>query len=405
MVGLAWIVPMALSVLRIKKVPAVIVEIIVGYFAGRFFLLNISAESLNILEFLALTGFIFLMFLTGLEIDMDQVAGSFPTKRIKYSRLIRNPLIIAMVYFFITILLSFAGATGLSYIVDIRNTWYFSLIMITTSVGIILPVIKARGEVSGSYGQMIIIMAAVADILSIILFTFTAFILKNGFRIEITFILILFALFYLLYLLGNRFRNSTLLKKITFQLSHAASQLSIRGTMFLLLIFVVISQYISPEVILLGAFLSGILLSIFLHKERSLLLVKLDGMGYGFFIPIFFIMVGVKFDPAALKEFELTLIPFLVILLIILFLVKVIPSLLLTKQFGSRKALSAGFLLSSRLSLIIAAAAIGLELGVISPGVNAGFIIMAVSTCLLGPVLYNSINSQERQPVDRTIIV
>ncbi len=205
--------------------------------------------------------------------------------------------------------------------------------------------------------------------------------------------------------MGSRFRDWSLLKKITFQLSHAASQISIRGTMLLLLIFVVLSQYISPEVILLGAFLSGILLSLFLHKERSILLVKLDGMGYGFFIPIFFIMVGVKFDPSALKEFEVTLIPFLIILFAILIFVKFIPSLLLIRRFGSRKAFSAGFLLSSRLSLIIAASAIGLELGVITPGINASFIIMAVSTCFLGPLLYNSINRQDKQPVDRTIIV
>ncbi|HUX58254.1 MAG TPA: cation:proton antiporter [Bacteroidales bacterium] len=403
-VALAWIVPMALSVLRIKKVPTVIVEIILGYFAGRFILVSMSPESINILEFLGLTGFIFLMFLTGLEIDMDQVAGSFPRKRINYSRLIRNPLVIAIGFFFFTIILSYAGASALSYMVDIKNSWYFSLIMVTTSVGIILPVIKTRGEVTSAYGQMLIIIAAVADILSIILFTFTAFILKNGFRIEITYIIFLFAFFYLFYRMGIYFRNSVL-KKISFQLSHAASQLSIRGTMLLLLIFVVISQYISPEVILLGAFLSGILLSLFLHKERSLLLVKLDGMGYGFFIPIFFIMVGVKFDPSALKEFEFTLIPFLIILLLLFILIKVIPSMLLVKQFGSRKALSAGFLLSSRLSLIIAASAIGLELGVISPGLNASFIIMAVATCFLGPVLYNFINHQARQPADRTIIV
>jgi len=323
----------------------------------------------------------------------------------KLSRLRSNPLATAILYFTFTIILSYAGARGLSYMVYIENSWYFSLIMVTTSVGIILPVLKNRGEITGSFGQMMIIAAAVADILSITLFTFTAFILKNGFRIEILFILFLFGFFYLSYWLGNRFRRLDFLKVISFQLSHAASQISIRGTVMLLLIFVVISQLISPEVILLGAFLSGILLSLFLHKERSLLLVKLDGMGYGFFIPIFFIMVGVKFDPAALKEFELTLIPFLIVLLLLLFAIKVIPSILWKRQFGLRKSLSGGFLLSSRLSLIIAASAIGLELGVISPGINSSFIIMAVATCLSGPVLYNLINRGDRQPVDRTIIV
>jgi Kef-type K+ transport system membrane component KefB/Trk K+ transport system NAD-binding subunit len=404
-VGLAWIIPMTLSVLRIKKVPSVIVEILMGYLAGRFILLHIDSESTKILEFLALSGFIFLMFLTGLEIDMDQVTMSFPRKRIKFSSVYKNPLILALVYFTITIILSFLGSEVISLIVDINNKWYFSLIMVTTSVGIILPVLKNQGEATGAFGQILIITAAVADILSIILFTFTAYILTNGFRLEITYILLLFALFYLSYRLGNRFRNLSMLRKITFQLSHAASQLSIRGTIFLLLIFVVISQYISPEVILLGAFLTGILISLFQHKERSLLLVKLDGMGYGFFIPIFFIMVGVKFDPSSLKEFELTLIPFLIILLLLMFAIKIIPSFLFIKHFGKRKALSAGFLLSSRLSLIIAASAIGLELGVITPGINASFVIMAISTCFLGPVFYNLINRNTKQPANQTIIV
>jgi Kef-type K+ transport system membrane component KefB/Trk K+ transport system NAD-binding subunit len=403
--GLAWIIPMALSVFRIKRIPTVVVEIFMGYIAGRSLLNNISPESLNILEFLGLTGFIFLMFLSGLEIDMDQVRYSFPRKRVSFRRFIDNPLVFAILSFCLTIILAFAGAKALSYMVDIKNDWYFALIMGTTSVGIILPVLKNRGEASGAFGQTIIISAAVADIFSIILFTFTAYIIKYGFRIEITFLLLLFFFFYLFYLLGNRFRNLSFLKKISFQLSHAASQLSIRGTILLLLIFVVISQYISPEVILLGAFLSGVLLSLFLHKGRSLLIVKLDGLGYGFFIPIFFIMVGVKFDPSALKEFSYTLIPFLIILLLLLIAIKLIPSSLLIRQFGRRKALSAGFLLSSRLSLIIAASAIGLELGVISPGINASFIIMAIATCFLGPVLYNITNRKDGQPAGTTIIV
>lgn len=403
--GLAWLIPMLLSLFRIKKLPSVIVEIFLGYFAGRLFLLDIKPESLQILEFLALTGFIFLMFLSGLEIDMDQVIHSFPKKKLNYHILRKNPLILAVVAFSVTLLLSYAGAKGLSSMVEIKNPWYFALIMGTTSVGIIMPVLKNNGETSGSYGQSMIISAAVADIFSIILFTFTAFIIKSGFRFEIVHILFLFFFLYLLYRLGNRFKNLPFLNKISFQVSHAASQLSVRGTIVLILIFIVISQYISTEVILLGAFLSGILMSLFLHKGRSLLIIKLDGLGYGFFIPVFFIMVGVKFDPASLKEFEMTLVPFLLILLISLFAVKVIPSFILTGQYGARRSLSAGFLLSSRLSLIIAASAIGLELGAISPGINASFVIMAVVTCFLGPVLYNLTRPKSRLARGTTIIV
>jgi Kef-type K+ transport system membrane component KefB len=403
--AVAWIVPMLISLARLKKVPSVVLEIVFGYFAGRYILTGADEISIKILEFLALTGFIFLMFLSGLEINMDHIVGSFPRRKLNRSIIQRNPLLMATIYFIFCLAISYAGSAGVSSLVGISNRWYFALIMVTTSVGIILPVLKNRGETGGRYGQMIVTSAAVADIFSIVLFTFTAYILKNGFRVEILFIFLIFALFYLMYRVGNRFRNLRLLKKISFQFSHAASQLSIRGTALLVIVFVVVSQFISSEVILLGAFLSGILLSAFLHRERSLLMVKLDGMGYGFFIPIFFIMVGVKFEPAALREFESSLIPILIIILVLMYAIKVLPSLIWAKQFGLKKALSGGILLSTRLSLIIAAAAIGLELGVISPGINAVFIIMAVISCILSPILYNLLNNKIETPAERTVIV
>ncbi|MBC8489028.1 MAG: cation:proton antiporter [Bacteroidetes bacterium] len=403
--ALAWLIPMTLSLARLKKVPSVIVEIILGYFIGRYLLGSPEQESYRILEFLALTGFIFLMFMSGLEINVDQIIASFPRKKLTYSRFLKNPLLIGITFFIITLILSYFGAVLLSSLVNFKNHWYFALIMVTTSVGIILPVLKNRGEISGRFGQMMIIAAAVADIFSIILFTFTAFIIKSGFKIEIVLIFALFAIFFIFYRLGNRFVKVHLFKKIGFQLSHAASQLSIRGSMLLILIFVVLSQYIGEEVILLGAFLSGLLLSVFLHKERSLLMVKLDGMGFGFFIPVFFIMVGAKFDPAALLEFDKSLVLFLVLLLITLFAVKIIPAFLWSRLFGYKKAVAGGFLMASRLSLIIAASAIGLELGIISPGINSCFIIMAVVTCLLSPVFYNYLNPGDVFTGDKTIII
>ena len=72
-----------------------------------------------------------------------------------------------LTYFFITLVLAFAGAYALSLLVDLPNVWYFALIMITTSVGIIFPVLKSRGETSGHFGQMMIIAAAIADTIGV----------------------------------------------------------------------------------------------------------------------------------------------------------------------------------------------------------------------------------------------
>ena len=388
-VAIAWLTPVMLSLLKLKKIPVVIIEILLGFVAGKYLFGNISHESFLTLEFLALTGFIFLMFLGGLEIDMDQILASLPRRRITASRFLKNPLLVGTTQFMLAIVLSYVASFLLGQIVHIPNIWYFSLIMVTTSVAIVLPVLKDRGEIGNRFGQMIIIAAAVADILSIILFTFTAFIVKNGFHLKLLYILALFILFFLLYNLMNRVKNVPIFKKLSYQLSQAASQIRVRGAILIIMVFVVISQYIGKEVILLGAFLSGLAMSTLLHRERSLMLVKLDGIGFGFFIPFFFIMVGITFDPSALKEFDQSLTGFLILLLVSLYAIKVVPGFLWQRLFGFKKAISGGFLMSSRLSLIIAASAIGLELGVITPGINASIIIMAVVTCFVSPVIYN----------------
>ena len=403
--AIAWATPILLSLLKLKKIPIVIFEIIFGFLAGKFLLGDLSGESFIILDFLALYGFLFLMFLGGLEIDVDQIMASLPRRKLTRARFLKNPLLVGLTQFVLAILLSYLAAFSLSQIIDIPNIWYFSLIMVTTSVAIVLPVLKNRGEIGSRFGQMLIIAAAVADILSIILFTFTAFIIKSGFHYKLLYILALFALFFIFYKMFSRWKGIPIFKKLSYQLSQAASQIRIRGAILIIMIFVVSSQYIGKEVVLLGAFLSGLVLSSMLHRERSLMLVKLDGMGFGFFIPFFFIMVGVKFDPGALAEFDESLIGFLILLLVSLFAIKVIPAFLWQRLFGAKKALAGGFLISSRLSLIIAASAIGLELGVITPGINASVIIMAVITCFASPVIYNWMSPGKITEGKKTIII
>lgn len=403
--AIAWAIPLLMSLLRITKVPTVIIEIIAGYFIGKYFILNFSSESIKLLDYIALTGFIFLMFLGGLEIDVDQIMVSFPRRKNNIKRYLQNPLFVGFLYFIITLVISYSAAWTFSFLIDIQNVWYFSLIMVTTSIGIILPVLKNRAEINTHFGQMLMLAAAIVDILSVLLFTITAFVIKNGFHLELLWLGALLLLFIILYLIGSVFNKITVIQKIFFQLSHAVSQIKIRGTILMILIFVVVAQYIEKEVILLGAFLSGLLLSLFMHKERSMLLVKLDGLAYGFFIPVFFIMVGVHFELKALIEIDNSIYIFLSLLILVLFVIKIIPSFLWMRLFGVRKAIAGGVLMTSQLSLIIAAAAIGLELGIISTGINASFVLMAVITCLLSPVIYNLLNPRNIYTGDKVIIV
>jgi Kef-type K+ transport system membrane component KefB len=156
-----------------------------------------------------------------------------------------------------------------------------------------------------------------------------------------------------------------------------------------MIFFVVLSQWIGAEIIL-GAFLSGAAISLISHRQSRVLEEKLSAIGFGFLIPVFFIYTGANFDLGQLtgSPEDLLLVP---VLIVAAYAVKVPPSLLYAHVYGWRSALAAGILLSSRLSLIIAAAAIGVEVGAVSESVAAAVILVAAFTCTLSPILFSAI--------------
>lgn len=400
--ALAWIVPILTRQFNFIKIPSVIVEILAGFIIGDH-VLGILPDA-DYLDFLSLSGFIFLMFLSGLEVDINQVYASLPKRRITVSTFLTNPLLSGFGIYLGTLGLGYLCAWLLSFFIPIENLWYFTLIISTSSVGIIMPVLKERGEVNQRYGQMIVLAAAIADILSILLFTLTSSYLKKGLEFEILLILSLFLAFVIAYYVGSYLLKRGFFKRILLQLSHASAQIKVRGTIALILLFIILSQWIDAEVIL-GAFLAGLLMSFFSKKERSSLLMKLDAMGYGFFIPVFFIMVGAGIDLEAFLQFDQSFL-FLGGLLLVLYIIKVLPVWgIWGRLLGFQSSSAAGFLLSSRLSLIIAAAQIGLDLGVITEATNTAFIIMAVVTCTLSPVLYNQFQPTRTYRSEKTVIV
>jgi Kef-type K+ transport system membrane component KefB len=103
---------------------------------------------------------------------------------------------------------------------------------------------------------------------------------------------------------------------------------------------------------------------------------------------MFFILVGVRFDLSALTASPqgLVLAP---ILIGAAFLIKIVAALPFWAMVGCRETLAAGFLLSSRLSLIIAAAEIGLCLGLVGQTLHAAIICVALVTCVGGPLGFN----------------
>ena len=378
---LAFLIPLGLSRFRRFPVPVVVGEILAGIVIGRsgFGLVHYGSW----LQFLAEFGFAFLMFLSGLEVDLSLLEGSATSRRAPGSWR-TNPTILAVVTFGLTLLLAALFAAGLSFFGLVGSPWMVLLLLSTTSLGMVVPVLKERGIALTPFGQTLLMAALVADFVTMFLITIVAGLLSSGPTLNLFLSLTLIGVFVVALRLGRRLTRVPTLTRILEELAHATTQLQVRGSLALLLVFVALSEGLGTEVIL-GAFLAGVLLSLFEPKEGSDLRHKLEALGFGFFIPVFFVMVGVRFDLARLATAQGGLL-LAVTLIIAAFTIKIGAAFPLRWIASRRETLAGGLLLSSRLSLIIAAAEIGLRLGLFTQSVHAAAICVALVTCFGGPL-------------------
>jgi len=355
-------------------IPAVVGEIVCGILLGLLGF-SIEGEEMIVIDFLASFGLIFLMFLVGLEIDFSKV-------EVHGARL----FIIGTFVFIVTLGISIFLTHQLGY------GFYLALVLSTTSVGLIVPTIRELGMLKSEFGQMVLISAFIADFTTMLLLTVYTIQFKNGITGEMFLIALVFILFFAVYYVGKLAIWHYPERLSTWFKSDQPSEMGVRAAFALLLVFVAISEVADVEAIL-GAFLAGVMFSI-LFRGGTVLEQKLFGIGYGFLIPIFFISVGMQFDLGALAGGAIYLVP---ILLVIAFVVKIVPSLLFLVRYSVKDSISAGVLLSSRLSLIIAMAAVGLELGLIDTTMESAIILLAIITCIICPTIFRKMQGGRRQ--------
>lgn len=379
---LAVTVPIVVSRIRLFRLPIVVGEIIAGIIIGQsgFDLV----ESVPTVEFLAELGFVFLMFLSGLEVNLDALfaAAGGETTRPRWQR----PIPLAVITFLVTVLLAIGSGAVLVVFGLARDAILMGLILSTTSLGIVVPVLKERGITASTYGQVLLVSALISDFVTLLLLSLDVAFISRGLSLDLLLFMLLLAAFVTSARLSQFISRIPLLGRIAEELSHATAQIKVRGAFALMIAWIVLAESLGLEVIL-GAFLAGAIISISSRHHESLLREKLDAIGYGFFIPIFFIMVGANFDLRALISSPATLL-LVPLLIVTAYLVKLLPALLFRTIFTWRETIAAGVLLSARLSLIIAASAIALDLNLITSAANSAMILVAVVTCTVSPVLF-----------------
>ncbi|MBB6601981.1 MULTISPECIES: monovalent cation:proton antiporter family protein [Bacillus] len=381
----AFFTPLLLHRFKLT-IPVVVAEIIMGLIIGKSGL-QLVVEHDAWLDTLSMLGFIFLMFLSGLEIDFS----SFESK--KKARELPNGLKEPNTFKAATIV--FLGVFSISFILSyafvlagfIQNAFLMTLIISTISLGVVVPTLKEEKLMQTNIGQIILLVAVIADLVTMILLAVFSSIYGDGTG-NMWLLLLLFAAGILLYLFGRVFKT----KSIFQSMSKGTVQIGTRAIFTLIIVLVALSESLGAENIL-GAFLAGVLVSLLSPNKE--LVQQLDSFGYGFLIPIFFVMVGVDLNIWALFK-DPTIMIMIPLLFIALLISKLIPILYLKKWYDMKKVIGSGFLLTSTLSLVIAAATIGERLGVIDHKMSGALILVAILTSILTPVWFKALFKKEQ---------
>lgn len=378
----AFLTPIIVNRLNINFLPVVVAEIFMGIVIGNSFLNIVERDS--ILNILSTLGFIFLMFLSGLEIDFKAF------KKDKRARQGQNDdessipghLNLALTVFAFIMIISILLAYVFKWLGLVDDVLLMVIIISTISLGVVVPTLKEMNIMRTTIGQFILLVAVLADLVTMILLTvYGAINGQGGSTIWLIGILVVFTA--ISYILGVQFKRMSFLQK----LMDGTTQIGIRAVFALIILLVALAEGVGAENIL-GAFLAGVVVSLLNPDEE--MVEKLDSFGYGFFIPIFFIMVGVDLNiPSLIKEPKLLII--IPILIVAFIISKLIPVMFIRRWFDMKTTIASAFLLTSTLSLVIAAAKISERLNAISAETSGILILSAVITCVFVPIIFKKL--------------
>jgi Kef-type K+ transport system membrane component KefB len=368
---IALLAPLIVQLAPALRLPAVVLEIVLGILVGPSGLDWFSVDVPT--NVLALFGLGFLLFLAGLEIDPQRlrhgagrVAGAYGV--------------------------SVALAVGVGAIVALvgqtSSPLFVAIALSSTSLGLVVPVLSDAGETDSDFGQLVLAGSSVGEFASIVLVSL--FFSRSASGIGSTvFLLVTFALLAAVIGLAlTRVGQSMRVSAELMNLEETSAQLGVRVAVALLAVFFVLSTTLGLEAIL-GAFVAGALLRI-VDPDRHLIhdrfRSKVEAIGYGFLVPVFFVTSGLRFEADALYESpgHLLLVP---LFLVALLVVRGLPALLYRPLVGTRKAHAAGLLQATSLTFIVITAHLGRQLDVFDAATAAALLTAGLLSVVIYPPL------------------
>src|SRR6516165_705777 len=365
--------PLALGFFPRFRLPAIVLEIVLGIVIGPSGLGWVTPDLP--VSLLALVGLAFLLFLSGLEIDVERLRG----------RTLKLTALGFAVSFVIAVVLGIGLRAG----GFVRSPLFVAIVLVATSLGVIVPVLKDSGNISTSFGQLVIAAGSIADFGAIILLSL--FFSGNG-STSTAGTLILLGVFGLVVVLVGLaiagVEHSMRLARVLQRLQDTTAQIRVRAAFLLLIGFTALAEKVGLETIL-GAFAAGALLSLIDRDEampHPQLRLKLEAVGFGVFIPIFFVTSGLRFDLNALFANASTVarVP---LFLLAIYLARGLAAFVYVPLLGRYRSVIAGVLQSTSLPFIVAATQIGLGLGVVSRASAAGLVAAGLLSVAISPAL------------------
>jgi len=387
-VAVGFLAPLALGFFPRVRLPSIVLEIVLGIVIGPSGLGWVAPDLA--VSILALVGLAFLLFLSGLEIDFERLRG----------RILRLTSIGFAVSFAIAIVLGLGLKAG----GFVKSPLFVAIVLVASSVGVIVPVLKDSGDISSSFGQLVVAAASIAEFGSIILLSL--FFSSNGSASTAGTLILLGGFGLVVLLVGLAIagvEHSMGFTHVLQGLQDTTAEIRVRAAFVLLIGFAALADTVGLETIL-GAFAAGALLSL-IDRDKAMthpeLRVKLEAIGFGVFIPIFFVASGVQFDLHALLASASTVarVP---LFLLAIYLARGLPSLLYVGLLGRSRSLIAGVLQSTSLTFIVAATQIGLELGVVSRASAAGLVAAGLLSVAISPTV-GLVLLRRRQPRPRSV--
>jgi Kef-type K+ transport system membrane component KefB len=369
-VAAAFLAPLVLGLFPNVRLPSVVLEIVAGIVIGPSLLGWVEVD--QAIEVISVIGLAFLLFLAGLEIDFPRLRG--PVLKLS--------------------LLGFVLSLGLAVAVGlllkagglVETPLLVAIILCATSLGVLIPVLKDAGEISSTFGQLIIAAGTIADFGAVILLSI--FFSGEG-SVGSTLLLIgsLVVLAAAVYIAVRGAGRSMAIRSDLLRLQDTTAQIRVRGAVVLLVGFAAIADRLGLETIL-GAFIAGAVLSLVDRDEQMThpqFRRKLEAVGFGVFIPVFFVTSGVNYDADALvaSASNVLMVP---VFLAALVVVRGVPALLYRGLLDGRRTTTAALMQATSLPFIVAATAIGQELDLLSAAEGAALIGAGLLSVLLFPI-------------------